>query len=96
MRTVAEAGIAMLGLAALVLLAAAVAGATLGVFFGVLVWAVETLAGSVGSAADGVSPWWALTLLAVLLTTDAMGRRCRRRNARQETRGGASTRRESS
>jgi len=93
MRTVAEAGIAVLGLAALVLLAAAVAGATLGVFFGVLVWTVETVAGSVGSAADGVSPWWALALLAVLLATDAMGRRCRRRNARQETYGGAAAQR---
>ena len=93
MRTVAEAGIAMLGLAALVLLAAAVAGATLGVFFGVLVWTVETVAGSVGSAVDGVSPWWALALLAVLLATEAMGRRCRRRNARQETRGGAAAQR---
>jgi len=96
MRTVAEAGIAMLGLAALVVLAAAVAGAMLGVFLGVLVWAVETVAGSVSFAADGDSPWWALALLAVLLATDAMGRRCRRRHARQETRGGATARRESS
>lgn len=94
MRAVAKVGVAVIGFAALVLVAAAAAGAALGVFLGVLMWTAEAVAGSFGFAADRVSPWWALALLALLLATDALGSRSGRRGtARHDQRGGGTGRR---